>query len=291
MALNVWAEGDSVNRAASGSPAIDSGRIDSGRIDSAPPGAKTCRMLGATEFLRSLPQLALNAVLPPRCLTCGALVERSGALCAACWSEVAFIAPPYCACCGLPFDYDLGPEALCGACAREAPAYARARAVMRYTEMSRRLVLAFKHGDRTEGAPAFGAWLARAGAELLAEADVIAPVPLHRWRLLGRRYNQAALLAHALGRESGLPVTADLLLRKRHTPSQGRLSLAARHRNVAGAFAVKPARRADLAGRHVLLVDDVLTTGATAAACARTLRRGGAVTVSVLVLARVVRAD
>ena len=248
-------------------------------------------MAGATEFLRSLPQLALNAVLPPRCLTCGVLVERSGALCAACWAEVAFIAPPYCACCGLPFEYDLGPEALCGECTREPPPYTRARAVMRYTEMSRRLVLAFKHGDRTEGAPAFGAWLARAGAELLAEADVIAPVPLHRWRLLSRRYNQAALLAQALGRETGLPVAADLLLRRRHTASQGRLSVAARRRNVAGAFAVKPARQADLAGRHVLLVDDVLTTGATAAACARTLRRGGAAAVSVLVLARVVRAD
>ena len=258
-------------------------------------GAKTPAVSNAADFLRSLPQLALNAVLPPRCLACGALVERSGALCADCWPEVAFIAPPYCACCGLPFEYDLGPEALCGACTREPPAYDRARAVMRYNDASRRLILAFKHGDRTEGAPAYGAWLARAGADLIAGADMILPVPLHRWRLLSRRYNQAALLAQALGRETGLPVVTDLLLRRRHTPSQGRLSPAARRRNVAGAFAVRASGRASgkarLAGRRVLLVDDVYTTGATIEACARVLRRGGAAAVSVLVLARVLRAD
>jgi ComF family protein len=248
-------------------------------------------MLGALEILRGLPQLALNAVLPPRCLACGTLVERAGALCGACWSEVAFLTPPHCACCGFPFEYDLGAQALCGACTRDPPPYQRARAVMRYNEASRQLILAFKHGDRTEGAPAFGAWLARAGTDLIAEADLIAPVPLHRWRLLSRRYNQAALLAHALGRETGLPVHTELLLRRRHTPSQGRLSVTARRRNVAGAFAVAPRGTAVLAGRHVLLVDDVLTTGATVAACARALQRGGAAAVSVLVLARVVRAD
>ncbi len=248
-------------------------------------------MLQATELWRKLPQLALNAVLPPRCLSCGALVERSGALCGTCWAEIAFLAPPLCACCGLPFEYDLGPGALCGACTHEPPRFTRARAVMRYNEASKRLILGFKHGDRSEGAPAFGAWLARAGAELIEAAEVIAPVPLHRWRLLARRYNQAALLAHAVGRESGRPVISDLLVRRRFTPSQGRLSRAARRRNVAGAFAVKPARAACLAGRRVLLVDDVLTTGATVAACTRTLRRGGAAAVDVLVLARVLRAD
>ncbi len=160
---------------------------------------------------------------------------------------------------------------------------------MRYDGNSRALILGFKHADRTEGASGYGAWLARAGAGLLAEADVIAPVPLHRLRLLARRYNQAALLAHALGREAGLPVVADLLLRRRRTVSQGRLSPAQRRRNVAGAFAVKPSRKNLLEGRRVLLVDDVLTTGATVSACARTLRRGGACAVDVLVLARVVR--
>ncbi len=240
-------------------------------------------------LLDKLPALALNAVLPPRCLACGEMVARSGALCGPCWSEVEFLAPPLCACCGLPFEYDTGPEALCGECTRSHPAYERARAVMRYNDASKRLILGFKHGDRTEGAPAYGAWLARAGATLIAEADLIAPVPLHRWRLLGRRYNQAALLAHALGRATDLPVVSDLLLRRRFTRSQGRLSPVARKRNVAGAFAVKTARAAGLAGRRVLLIDDVLTTGATVSACARALRRGGAAAVEVLVLARVQR--
>jgi ComF family protein len=244
---------------------------------------------GLIEGLRDLAGLALNALLPPRCLACGATVERPGALCAACWKGVHFIEPPLCELCGYPLEFALGPEALCGACARERPAFDRARAVMRYDENSRPLILGFKHADRTDGAAGYGAWLARAGAGLLAEADLIAPVPLHWARLFARRYNQAALLAHALGRVADVPVVADLLLRRRHTPSQGRLSPAQRRRNVAGAFALKPARRARLEGRRVLLVDDVLTTGATASACARTLRRGGARAVDVLVLARVVR--
>ncbi len=239
--------------------------------------------------LRGLAGLALNALLPPRCLACRVTVERPGALCAPCWKGVHFLDPPLCELCGFPLEFELGQGALCGACARERPTFDRARAVMRYDDSSRALVLGFKHADRTEGVPAYGAWLARAGTELVAEADLIAPVPLHWLRLFNRRFNQAALLAQALGRNAGVPVVADLLLRRRHTPSQGRLSPAQRRRNVAGAFAVKPSRKPLLEGRRVLLVDDVLTTGATASACARTLRRGGARAVDVLVLARVVR--
>ncbi len=245
---------------------------------------------GLIQGLRGLSGLALNALLPPRCLSCGATVERPGALCAGCWKGVHFLEPPLCELCGFPLEFELGPVALCGACARERPAFDRARAVMRYDESSRALILGFKYGDRTDGASGYGAWLARAGAGLIAEADLIAPVPLHWLRLFSRRYNQAALLAHALGRDAGLPVVADLLLRRRHTPSQGRLSPAQRRRNVAGAFAVKPSRKPLLEGQRVLLVDDVLTTGATVSACARTLRRGGARAVDALVLARVVRA-
>jgi ComF family protein len=231
----------------------------------------------------------LNTVLPPRCLKCGAAVDRAGALCAACWPALAFLAPPLCACCGYPFEFDLGPGALCGSCAAEPPEYQRARAVLRYDDASRDLVLRFKHGDRIDSAPAFGRWLARAGAELLAEADLIAPVPLHWWRLFRRRYNQAALLASALAGATGRPAVNDLLVRKRATPSQGGLGRAERRRNVAGAFAVHPRRRAGLGDKRVLLVDDVLTTGATAEACARALLKAGARAVDVLTLARVVR--
>jgi ComF family protein len=158
---------------------------------------------------------------------------------------------------------------------------------MRYDEASRRLVLAFKHGDRLHLAPAFGRWMRRAGAELLAEADVLVPVPLHWTRLLARRYNQAAVLAHAIHAANGPPVGADWLVRRRRTPSQGKRGAQARERNVKGAFAVKPGRAVE--GRRILLIDDVFTTGATVGECARVLRRAGARHVDVLTLARTVR--
>src|SRR5262249_27634825 len=141
--------------------------------------------------------------------------------------------------------------------------------------------------DRTEAAPTFGNWLARAGTELTADADLIVPVPLHRWRLLLRRYNQAGLLAQALGRAVQRPVAPDLLVRRRRTPSQGGPGRTGRRRNVAGAFAVRPRRAGLVEGRRVLLVDDVHTTGATLGECARVLRRAGAAAVDVLTLARV----
>ncbi len=234
-------------------------------------------------------RLVLDALLPPRCLVTHEPVDRPGQLSPAAWQAIDFIEPPLCACCGVPFEVDLGSDTLCGACAKHAPAFRRARAVMRYDEGARPLVLRFKHADRTEAAPAFARWMARSGAPLLADCELIAPVPLHRWRLLRRRYNQAALLALQLGRLSGKPVVPDLLLRRRNTPSQGRLSRSQRALNVRGAFALAPRYKGQVAGKRVLLVDDVLTTGATLEACARTLTRAGAAEVDVLVLARVVR--
>jgi ComF family protein len=241
--------------------------------------------------LRHIGRIALDAVLPPRCLKCGATVDSVNALCPGCWQTLRFLGPPQCACCGLPFELDMGFEALCGACLRERPVYGRARAVFRYDEDSKGLILAFKHADRTDAAPAFAQWMARAGAPLLAEADLIVPVPLHWLRLARRRFNQAALIGNALTRQCGVPCVPDLLVRKRQTPSQGRLTRAGRARNVQGAFAVGRRHGARLAGRRVLLVDDVLTTGSTASACARTLLRAGAAAVDVLALALVVRQD
>jgi ComF family protein len=229
----------------------------------------------------------VDALLPPRCLICGRTVE-SEALCADCWRDVRFLARPVCEACGVPFEADPGPGALCGACAGEPPVFARARAAFVYDEASRDLILGFKHGDRTDAAPAFGAWLARAGAELLADADVMVPVPLHWTRLFARRYNQAALLARAVGERSGIPVEAGLLARRRRTPAQGKLSPSARERNLRGAIAVP--KKARVAGRRILLIDDVLTTGATANACARALVAAGASAVDVLTLARVIKA-
>ena len=212
------------------------------------------------------------------------------------------LADPQCRCCGLPFAYDPagGPvegatgsgsseELLCGACLAAPPAFAHARAVMRYDDASRPLLLGFKHGDRTEAAATFAGWMARAGRDLLAETDIVAPVPLHWRRLFARRYNQAALLTRALAHRASLPEVPDLLLRRRATPSQGRLTRAERQRNVAGAFTVNPRRAGAVAGRRLLLVDDVMTTGATVSACARAVLKAGAASVDVLVLARAVR--
>lgn len=235
--------------------------------------------------------VTIDTLLPPRCLACGCTVERPGALCPDCWRTIEFASPPHCACCGYPFAYDLGPATLCGACSRQARPYDKARFVMRYDDSSRGLILGFKHGDRTEAAPVFAAWMRRAGAELLERADLIAPVPLHRWRLLSRRFNQSALLALALGSQCQVPVVPDLLLRRRNTPTQGSLSASARRRNVAGAFELGPSARPLIEGKRVLLIDDVLTTGATVEACAKLLRRRGAASVDVLVLARVLRPD
>src|SRR5579884_484047 len=150
--------------------------------------------------LKSLGRAAVDAVLPPRCLACGAIVREPDALCGTCWAAMDFFAPPWCAVCGLPFAHPMGEGALCAACAREAPAWDRARAVMRYDKNSRRLVLLLKHGDQTHLAAAFGRWMRRSGAEVLDGADLVMPVPLHWTRLFARRYNQAGLLAHAIRR-------------------------------------------------------------------------------------------
>lgn len=243
-------------------------------------------LTAARRFGRGL----LDLVLPPRCLGCGGLVADPGTLCAACWQGLAFLGPPHCDCCGLPFAHEPGGAGRCGACLADPPAFDRARAVLRYDDASKGLVLAFKHADRTDAAPAFARWMARAGQALLAECDLIAAVPLHWRRLFRRRYNQAALLALALGRLGGKPVAPDLLRRRRDTPPQGHLSRGARQRNVAGAFALSPAWQGRLAGKRVLLVDDVMTTGATLDAAAQVLTRAGAAGVDALTLARVVMA-
>lgn len=229
----------------------------------------------------------LDALLPPRCLCCGGAVDRQGGLCPGCWTALNFIAPPVCACCGLPFEYAAEDGNLCGACLAEPPAFTRARAVLVYDDGSRPLVLSFKHGDRIHAAAAFGAWLARAGAELLTDADLLVPVPLHRGRLFRRRYNQAALLTQAMSKRTGVPTIPDLLLRQRATPTQGGLDRKGRHRNVKGAFRLRPGL--SVAGKRVIVVDDVLTTGATLAECARVLTKAGAARVDVLTLARVVK--
>ena len=234
-----------------------------------------------------LAHTAVNLVLPPRCLVCGAEVPSLGSLCLGCWMGLRFITQPLCVLCGDPFETAPPGRAICGDCLVAPPRYARARSALHYDEASRPLILGFKHGDRLHLAPTMVGWMRAAGTELLADAEVLVPVPLHRWRLWTRRYNQAALLAHGLGHATGLAVADRCLLRIRRTPSQGRTTASQRARNVRGAFAVPYERRGEVAGRRVLLIDDVLTSGATVTACARILGRAGAVAVDVLTLARV----
>lgn len=231
---------------------------------------------------------AVDSLLPPGCFSCGEAVEAQGLLCAACFPRFRFIGPPRCHCCGLPFASaaDAGEGGLCHACLDFPPAYDRARAAWLYDEASKPVLLGFKYGDRTDLAPALARAMAAAGAELLAEAELLAPVPLHRLRLVSRRYNQAGLLAQALGRLSGRPVAPALLARRRATAPLADLSARERAKALAGAIAVSPRQAGRVAGRRVLLIDDVLTSGATANACAAALLAAGAAGVDVLTVAR-----
>jgi ComF family protein len=224
----------------------------------------------------------LDLLLPPRCLNCRTAVGEPGALCPACWSGIRFIAAPICQDCGWPKNH-LGED--CPACTRRPLRLRRARSAVLYDEGSRGLILRFKHGGRFDGAPAYAGWMARAAADLLPEVDLIVPVPLHRWRLMRRGYNQAALLARHLGRLSSKPVGVDLLRRTRATPSLGGHTARQRHRLLKGVFSVRPGT--EIKGKRVLLVDDVLTSGATLEELARVLKRAGAGAVDAVTLARV----
>lgn len=231
--------------------------------------------------------IALDLLLPPLCLSCRAPVARQGGLCAVCWSGVHFLGAPCCRRCGVPFAEEVEGGLHCATCLSDPPPYDRARAVFRYDDASKGLVLSFKHADRPGLARFFAPWMARAAADLLSGADLIVPVPLHRWRLLSRRYNQAALLAMGLAKGSSIRCIPDLLVRTRRTASQGTMGREARQRNVKGA--IKLAKSAALIeGKRILLVDDVLTTGATLGECVRVLRQSGAAGVDVVTLARVV---
>jgi ComF family protein len=232
-------------------------------------------------------RLALDIALPTLCVSCREPVDGEG-VCAECWAKLSFIAPPYCPRLGIPFVYDPGPELLSMEAIANPPAYQRARAAVRYDEVARTLVHALKYQDRTDLAPAMGRWMARAGQELLGEADALVPVPLHWRRGWSRRYNQSGALARVISRQSGVKLASEALRRVRATEQQIGLSRSQRASNVQGAFKVAADRSADIAGRRVILVDDVLTTGATVDACARALLRARAARVDVLVFARVV---
>lgn len=205
------------------------------------------------------------------------------------WSRIRFLEAPVCDGCGAAFEYDGGAfaEARCAACIAQPYAFERARAACLYDEASRGLILRYKHGDQQQFAPLFARWIGRAAAELIETADAVAPVPLHPFRLLSRRFNQAAEIARPLARSAGRDYLPDALIRSAHTASQGGKSRRGRRVNVKKAFAVTEAGRRRVRGRRILLIDDVLTTGATGEACARALIEAGARAVDLAVIARV----
>jgi ComF family protein len=243
----------------------------------------------AADALRAVLHTALDLALPTLCPACREPVEGRG-LCPACWSKLSFITRPYCERLGIPFVYDPGPGILSMAAIADPPSYNRARAAVRFDEISRRLVHALKYGDRLDLAPMMGRWIGNAGREILAGADALVPVPLHWRRLWARRFNQSAMLAAAISGESGVPVAAAALKRVKPTAQQVGLSRTERAANVQGAFRVPEEGKAAVAGRRLVVVDDVLTSGATVDGCARALLRAGAANVDVLIFARVAEA-
>lgn len=239
--------------------------------------------------LRWLVKALTDVVVPPLCLSCRAHIEVADALCATCWRRIDFITAPVCDRLGIPLPYDTGGPTVSVAALANPPVYDRARAVARFDDRVRYLVHRLKYSDQHDGVALLGRWLHGAAAPLLPGTDLIVPVPLNRWRLWQRRFNQAALLAQALGRHSQIPVDPLVLVRGRATPSQVGMTADQRRRNVQGAFQVPARKRALIAGRNILLVDDVITTGATVDACARVLKRFGAARVDVAAVALVTR--
>jgi len=240
--------------------------------------------------LAALFKRGLDFVLPPLCFGCRGAVETQGGLCSTCWSRLKFITRPHCEACGYPFPHEMPKGMLCAACHQKKPEYDKALAALAYDPSSRPLVLSFKHGERTEGLKTMARWMKTAGEELLSDTGLIVPVPLHPRRLWRRRYNQSALLALALGAEAGKAVDVLALARKKNTPSQGGLNRHQRRRNVRAAFQVPKNKGGQVKGKNILLVDDVMTTGATVENCARALKKAGAGKIYVLTLARVVEA-
>ena len=239
-------------------------------------------MEGVASGLRAL----ADAAFPPRCPSCHGAVSAAGNFCTECFSRVRMIAAPLCDCCGIPFIVAIEKGALCPDCLMERPAYTKARAVMVYDAVSRPLISALKFADQWSGVQRYSAMMQGAGGQVLIGADMLVPVPLHWRRLAKRKFNQSALLAYGISRRSGLPCVPNLLKRIRATKPQMQLDHAERARNVRQAFEVNTKMKQQVINKIVVLVDDVVTTGATVNACAKALHRAGAKEVRVLSLAR-----
>jgi ComF family protein len=247
------------------------------------------RSARALVLARAALRPVVDFALPPRCPGCGAITSEPHRFCLDCWSRLDFLGDPCCACCGLPFGFGPGGEEFCGACLVDRPAFDRMRAAVAYGDIPRKVALKLKYGGRPGVAETIARYVER---HVSPGTDAwLAPVPLHRWRIWKRGYNQAALIASALARRSGMQARLDLLERVKATPVLRAMSPSQRRDAVRGAFRVAAAHRDWVRGRSVMLVDDVYTSGATVDACARALKRAGAARVEVLCWARVVKDD
>ena len=235
-------------------------------------------------FLKSLVASVLNVLCPAICPLCGETVSEVHCLCPECYAKLHFISGPCCRICGQPFEYQPAGGLVCPRCLKKAPHYTMARSVIVYDDFSKPLILALKHGDHPEMAILLAKFMAQAEPALFQDIDAMIPVPLHWTRRFKRMYNQAGLLAKALGRRKGIPFLPNVLIRSRQTESQGHKTRNQREKNVRNAFRVKyPAL---IKGKRILLVDDVMTTGATLNECARVLNRAGAAEVRVITVYR-----
>lgn len=234
--------------------------------------------------------LCIDLLLPPRCLATGEIVDAEGMLSPAFWPQLQFIEAPFCSTCGVPlgFQIDMGGDVVCAACMEREPVFDQARSAVVYNDAGRKLVLDFKYGDRLHAIHTFTPWMIRAGRTLIDKADFIIPVPLHHRRLRERRFNQSALLAQEIAKRTKKTYLADALLRTRHTLPQKGLTARERSKNVQGAFAVNGDGFRD---KNILLIDDVLTSGATLNECARILKAENAAAVNVLTIARVTKEE
>lgn len=232
-------------------------------------------------------RITLDSILPPLCLRCDAPVSEPESFCASCWQKLNFITDPHCPCCGIPYELARG-DLPCPTCLTTPPRYQRARAAVLYDDASRPLILGFKHADQTHLAGAMARMMTQSGSRLLEGCSLIAPVPLHRRRIFYRCYNQSALLADKISQNRNLRPIPDLLTRVRATPPQASLNAAARARNVQSAFAITPRHASTVKNQIVVLVDDVMTTGATVNDCSRALLTAGAAEVRILTFARTI---
>lgn len=239
------------------------------------------------EQIQKVYNLALDALLPPRCSGCGQVAYKSHFFCGQCWANIQLIQKPWCQKCGVAMPFG-GQDLSCVNCLNYPPEFSGGRSATRYEGLARDLVLRLKHADSTHLPKSLASWMAQVGQDFWADTDYLVPVPLHRWRLFSRRYNQATLLARALSNRVDIPVLTNVLIRKKRTQSQGRKSRQERHKNVKDAFEVQDPRTI-LKGKTVTLIDDVWTTGATLEACTKMLKQSGVDRVYVLTLSRVVK--